>query len=93
MEKTSKNLQKKACKWVAVGCIVTAVANVEHSTKTKNHRKNKINTNVPQENAKYTLPMDYFERKLDDKRRLTIPTELRAEFASGVVISRGFGVV
>jgi MraZ protein len=35
--------------------------------------------------------MDYFERKLDDKRRLTIPTELRAEFASGVVVTRGFG--
>ena len=35
--------------------------------------------------------MDYFERKLDDKRRLTIPTELRSEFASGVVITRGFG--
>lgn len=35
--------------------------------------------------------MDYFERKLDDKRRLTIPIELRAEFASGVVLSRGFG--
>lgn len=35
--------------------------------------------------------MDYFERKLDDKRRLTIPTELRTEFASGVVITRGFG--
>ena len=35
--------------------------------------------------------MDYFERKLDDKRRLTIPTDLRAEFASGVVLSRGFG--
>ena len=34
--------------------------------------------------------MDYFERKLDDKRRLTIPTELRAEFAGGVVITRGF---
>jgi MraZ protein len=33
---------------------------------------------------------DYFERKLDDKRRLTIPTELRSEFASGVVITRGF---
>lgn len=33
---------------------------------------------------------DYFERKLDDKRRLTIPTELRAEFGSGVVITRGF---
>lgn len=35
--------------------------------------------------------MDYFERKLDGKRRLTIPTELRNEFASGVVITRGFG--
>ncbi len=34
--------------------------------------------------------MDYFERKLDDKRRLTIPTELRNELASGVVITRGF---
>jgi MraZ protein len=34
--------------------------------------------------------IDYFERKLDDKRRLTIPTELRAEFASGVVVTRGF---
>lgn len=34
--------------------------------------------------------LDYFERKLDDKRRLTLPTELRAEFASGVVITRGF---
>jgi MraZ protein len=34
--------------------------------------------------------VDYFQRKLDDKRRLTIPTELRNEFASGVVITRGF---
>jgi len=34
--------------------------------------------------------MDYFERKLDDKRRLTIPAELRDEFASGVVLTRGF---
>lgn len=34
--------------------------------------------------------VDYFERKLDDKRRLTIPAELRDEFASGVVITRGF---
>lgn len=33
---------------------------------------------------------DYFERKLDEKRRLTIPAELREEFASGVVITRGF---
>ena len=35
--------------------------------------------------------VDYFERKLDDKRRLTIPPELRAKFASGVVVTRGFG--
>lgn len=35
--------------------------------------------------------IDYFERKLDDKRRLTIPSELRDEFASGVVLTRGFG--
>jgi MraZ protein len=34
--------------------------------------------------------LDYFERRLDDKRRLTIPAELRAEFKTGVVITRGF---
>jgi MraZ protein len=34
--------------------------------------------------------VDYFERKLDDKRRLTIPTELREELESGVVLTRGF---
>lgn len=34
--------------------------------------------------------VDYFQRKLDDKRRLTIPSEVRTEFASGVVITRGF---
>ena len=34
--------------------------------------------------------VDYFSRKLDDKRRLTIPAELRAEFASGVVVTQGF---
>lgn len=34
--------------------------------------------------------VDYFQRKLDDKRRLTIPVELRDEFASGVVVTRGF---
>ncbi|MBA3757626.1 cell division/cell wall cluster transcriptional repressor MraZ [Candidatus Saccharibacteria bacterium] len=33
---------------------------------------------------------DYFERKLDEKRRLTIPADLREEFASGVVITQGF---
>lgn len=36
------------------------------------------------------VKVDYFERKLDDKRRLTIPAELRDEFASGVVLTRGF---
>jgi len=35
--------------------------------------------------------IDYFERRLDDKRRLTIPSELREEFLSGVVLTRGFG--
>lgn len=35
--------------------------------------------------------VDYFERKLDDKHRLTIPTEIRNEFVSGVVLTRGFG--
>jgi len=35
--------------------------------------------------------IDYFERRLDDKRRLTIPVELREEFLSGVVLTRGFG--
>ena len=34
---------------------------------------------------------DYFERKLDDKKRLTIPAELRHEFTGGeVVVTRGF---
>ena len=35
--------------------------------------------------------VDYFERKLDAKRRLTIPTELRDKFLSGAVVTRGFG--
>ena len=35
--------------------------------------------------------MDYFERKLDNKRRLTIPPELRSKFANGAVVTRGFG--
>ena len=34
--------------------------------------------------------IDYFERKLDDKRRLTLPPELRSKFASGAVVTRGF---
>ena len=35
--------------------------------------------------------VDYFERRLDDKRRLTIPSELRTEFEAGIVVTRGFG--
>lgn len=34
--------------------------------------------------------MQYFKRKLDDKNRLTIPAELRSEFAQGVIITPGF---
>ena len=35
--------------------------------------------------------MDFFERKLDEKNRLTIPAELRHEFEGGrVIITRGF---
>lgn len=35
--------------------------------------------------------MDFFERKLDDKNRLTIPSELRHEFEGGrVVLTKGF---
>ncbi|MDQ5943441.1 MAG: transcriptional regulator MraZ [Patescibacteria group bacterium] len=34
--------------------------------------------------------MDYFERKLDDKNRLTIPSQLREEFGNSVVITPGF---
>ncbi len=36
--------------------------------------------------------LDYFERKLDNKNRLTMPVEVRPEFDDGeVVITRGFG--
>ncbi len=36
--------------------------------------------------------LDYFERKLDDKNRLTIPADARAEFEDGeMVITQGFG--
>lgn len=34
--------------------------------------------------------MDYFERKLDNKNRLTIPSQLRSEFGKKVVITPGF---
>jgi division/cell wall cluster transcriptional repressor MraZ len=35
--------------------------------------------------------MNNFERKLDDKKRLTIPVELRSEFAKGyIVLTKGY---
>ena len=61
-----------------------------HQTKTTKNIKN-LTFNAERAANYHLNAMDYFERKLDDKRRLTIPTELRAEFASGVVLSRGFG--
>jgi MraZ protein len=35
--------------------------------------------------------MDYFERRLDTKNRLTIPSQLHDEFGDVVVVTRGFG--
>ncbi len=36
--------------------------------------------------------LDYFERTLDSKHRLTVPAEVRAEFEGGeVIVTRGFG--
>ncbi len=34
--------------------------------------------------------MDYWQRKLDSKNRLTIPSQLRDEFGQNVVITPGF---
>lgn len=41
-------------------------------------------------NLERTIQMDYFERKLDDKNRLTLPRQLREEFGQNVVITPGF---
>lgn len=41
--------------------------------------------------AEIYTDMDFFERKLDDKNRLTIPAEVRHEFEGGhVIITKGF---
>jgi MraZ protein len=60
------------------------VGSQESHPKQKNKKPLQIKNNV------HMATVDYFQRKLDDKRRLTIPAELRAEFASGVVVTRGF---
>lgn len=61
------------------------MGNTTTTTKIKNH-----GNNYKQDDIAVTVRMDYFERKLDDKRRLSIPAEARAEFASGVVVTKGF---
>jgi MraZ protein len=35
------------------------------------------------------MATDYFTKKIDDKRRLTIPSDLQSEFKSGVVVTKG----
>jgi len=35
--------------------------------------------------------MDFFERKLDDKNRLSLPAKLQEELGPKVVVTRGFG--
>jgi len=62
---------------------------VAHTTYKTNNHYIKNNLTEPIENNMASV--DYFQRKLDDKRRLTIPAELRNEFISGVVLTRGFG--
>ncbi len=49
-----------------------------------------IKTKTPTK-FKKMAKVDYFARKLDDKNRLTLPSEVRDEFAAGIVITRGFG--
>lgn len=74
--------------WVHVGSILVSVGN------RGNQNSCHIKKQKPLQINKIKEPMgrvDYFERKLDDKRRLTIPTELRDVLADGVVITRGFG--
>lgn len=48
----------------------------------------------PRKNIKITFygmaTIDYFERKLDDKNRLSLPVEIRAEFDEGFVVTPGF---
>lgn len=75
--------------WVVVGSIVEVVERKLMEITNQNKHPLEKPTNLPR--RKDDVQTDYFERKLDDKRRLTIPAELRAEFASGVVLTRGFG--
>ncbi len=75
--------------WVEVGSTLRPVEFPANGTKIKTTAPNN-NTNLMSSKEEMSTTTDYFERKLDDKRRLTIPAELRAEFEQGVVITRGF---
>ena len=80
---------KKTCKWVIVGSIVGLVEESGSTHETNNTTAQTTTNHIQKEGQQ--VAVDYFERKLDDKRRLTMPAELRSEFASGVVVTRGFG--
>lgn len=68
-----------------------SIVNCSGTNKTTN-KQNTLKNNPSKPKQESTVAsVDYFERKLDDKRRLTIPSELRSEFTSGVVLTRGFG--
>ena len=72
--------------WVMVGSILKPVEMFHGGTKTKTTI---LTIKSSKEGAMRRT--DYFERKLDDKRRLTIPSDIREEFVSGIVVTRGFG--
>lgn len=67
--------------WVVVGSIIWLV---------EINKQKPLNINQLKQ-GRAMAKLDYFERKLDDKRRLTVPSELRSEFNEGIVITRGFG--
>lgn len=72
---------KWVLQWVVVGSILRSVESKGREPEKQTTKTTKL---------KNMATVDYFERKLDDKRRLTIPAELRDEFASGVVLTKGF---
>lgn len=73
-----------------MGSIVSSVEKSGSPHKIKKQTPLNIKITKRKPKGKRMASIDYFERKLDDKHRLTIPTELRNEFASGVVLTRGF---
>ncbi len=80
--------------WVVVGSTLLSVASAGHwynkAGSKKKHHHALLTLKRAGKAVARVAHVDYFERKLDDKRRLTIPAELRAEFAGGVVVTRGF---